>query len=209
MNHSSHEALPPLAGYNASGGTYDVYRGKAGSRDSRDDGGTRAGEAIDNAMKGVADGCRGNRPVRTRVPEGRTRRDATRPLRPDGARGPRDRRQQGAGQGDGPRLRRGGRRRRHLQPARGRAQGRRRPRSSPARTSRAAHVVADMTRRDDVRRLADEARRGDGPGRHPGQQRRQQHPAADRRDRRRRLGPARRAEPELVHGADARPGPGR
>ena len=87
-------------------------------------------------------------------------------------------------------------RRRYLQPARGRAKSaaaeiaRERPRSS---------VLARHDQREqDVQRLAETARRPDGPRRHPGQQCRQQHAAADRRDHRRRLGPDRRAEPDTA-----------
>ena len=70
--------------------------------------------------------------------------------------------------------------------------------------AKVAYVVADMTQREEAGRLAQAALEAMSRDRYPRQQRRQQSPPADRPDSRRRLGPACRAEPQLVHGADAR-----
>ena len=70
--------------------------------------------------------------------------------------------------------------------------------------ARVEYVVADMTQRERGRPARPGGHRDHEPGRYPGQQRGQQSPPADRPDPGRGLGSARRAEPQLVHGASPR-----
>ena len=68
-------------------------------------------------------------------------------------------------------------------------------------TTRVEYVVSDLSQRRKRHTARRSGHRNYEPRRYLGQQRRDQSAPADRRDSRRRLGPASRAQLELVHGA--------